>query len=859
MQVTEIIEQVFTSIELTDVGTGVTDLLVPDGNPLLFENSLWDFKRKPPTLAKNPDKEARDKYKYEIHELIKDIVSFHNSYGGYLIFGVEDSGLNRIVGCDAELDLGDLEQRIKALTGADLTLYQNRLEISTTNLLLLLIPRRRSNVNPLHFLKAATPLGKKRAFEKGSIYVRVKDQCRPANNSTDDWKFLFSERKISSSDSHDTKDRTPSNLPPRDPDLVRFVGRADELSLLRAWILDPRNPIKLISGMGGLGKTSVAYRFSEELASTGAGNFDFIAWVTAKKSTFSALRGEMVKTTRHDFSTTDDLLKRLITLIAGESSIDDDMDQGDLIETLTDALIYQPSFIVVDDLDSLSPNEQRACATILQQIVFRTVDRDHAPSKILLTSRLDQGLAPTTVIKISGLGQDEFEQHIYNLCKQFELDKFRHSVVKEIYKTASGSPLFASAIVRLAKLGENPKDICKTWATRDGEEIREFAFKRELDRLSNLSASILLAVVNLEEVGTEELLEVVETTKGKLRDHISELQSFHLLSKTENSYGDPVLTTSKELVASAEILRKKLGQRSQEVERRCATIRKNQGDQTRIIGRKIREIVGFWNEGNYPEALIVAKDLAMRNPKNGDVLCALAGANLKVSPKQYIQADNACTKAIEYSCARPELFDYTVLAKQGVEDWQGLLIFSEKKHFNYPDRDPALDAFLTAISRLINLANERGNPQEASNYAMRGIRRIFDKISGRGLEPNYFRKLVAEQNRLAQGAIADRRKSMQSKRDHLNVSDLGFDLIKNNVQTREVVTAICESLEHWCNAVKNSPMVDEAEIDIITNNLKRLDRLSKILVRCTRDTQKDLDRIQLTQKQLQFLGGSIGN
>ena len=103
MQVNEIIEQVFTSIELTDVGPGVTDLLVPDGNPLLFENCLWDFKRKPPILAKNPDKEARDKYKYEIHELIKDIVSFHNAYGGYLIFGVEDSGQNRIVGCNAEL------------------------------------------------------------------------------------------------------------------------------------------------------------------------------------------------------------------------------------------------------------------------------------------------------------------------------------------------------------------------------------------------------------------------------------------------------------------------------------------------------------------------------------------------------------------------------------------------------------------------------------------------------------------------------------------------------------------------------------------------------------------------------------
>ncbi len=858
MQVDEIIEQVFLSVQQTEIGPSVLELLAPDGKPHCFENSLWDFKRKPPTLLGKSDGEARDRYQHEIHELIKDIVSFHNSYGGYLVFGVEDNGADRITGCEAELDLGDLSKRIKAHTGSNLELYQNSLTLGSWKVLLLLVTRRRSEEKPLQFIKAAPLWGKKRAYSKGSVYVRIKDECRPANNDADDWKFLFSgRRKTSITQPPKPKENTPSNLPPRDPDMVHFVGREEELCVLRSWILDSRNPIKLISGIGGLGKTSVAYRFCEELTSTGAGDFDYLAWVSAKKSTFAALRGKMVKTTRHDFSTIEELLKKLISLIAGESSVNHNLEQDEYVEILTDALIYRPSFIVVDDLDSLAPDDQRECTTILQEIAFRTVDRDHMASKVLLTSRLDQGLPPTAVIKITGLGLDEFKEHIENLCSQFGLAKFKLALIKDIHQSASGSPLFASAIVRLASLGENPKEICTTWASKDGEDVREFAFKRELDRLSRISASVLLAVVNLGEVSIGELLEVVEISKKSLLDRINEIQSYHLLSKAENRNGEHVFTTSKELVSAAGILRKKLGQKSNEVERRCAVIRKNQGDQTKEIGRRIREIVNCWDEGRHDEALVFAKDLAKRNSKNGDVWCALAGAHLKVKPEQFSNADAAASKAVDLACSRLELFDYFVLAKQGTEDWQGLKNYTENKRYKSSKRDPVLDAYLVAVSHLGNLASARGNSKDASSYAMDGVKRISEKIAGSGLDPSFFERLILEQNRLAKAAIDHRWRSIQSVRDHLAISDLGFKLVDLSVLTREVITAICEGLQKWSEALKKSSFVDNAALDILANNVRKLDRLKGTLMRCKRDVQYDLKIVDQVQKHLGFIGASL--
>ncbi|MEO1951789.1 RNA-binding domain-containing protein, partial [Thioclava sp.] len=571
MKAESIKRSLFQLISDTDISETVVSHLFPGGSPLSFETELWDFKRKPPVLDEKPDDDARLSHKLEMHELVKDIVSFHNSYGGYIVFGVEDAGQNRILACDQTLDLGDISKRIKSHTGRDIELFQNTLEVEGKPVLLLLVPRRRRGDEPVKFSKAGPSTPKKKpAYQKGSVYIRKLDECRPAENSSEDWAFLFSERMISTSQSQPERESVPSNLPPRDPDMIRFVGRENELSILRTWLLDRRSPVKLISGIGGLGKTSVAYHFCEELALSGAGDFEHIAWVSAKKTTYAALRGEMVKTTRHDFSTVKELLQRLISILAGQSSVDEEADEDEYADILVDALTYRPSFIVVDDLDSLSPEEQRKCATVLQEVGFRTVDREHADSKFLLTSRLDQGLSPTSVVKVSGLDVESFGVRGDNLCDQVGVERFKPRLSRQIYAASSGSPLFASAIIRMASLGENPKEICERWSSHDGEDVREFAFKRELDRLTVGSATVLFAVVKLGEVTSDELLEAIEISKKSLFDNINELQSFHLLGKKENTQGDFLLSTSKELVASAGILKKKLGPKANDIERRCA-------------------------------------------------------------------------------------------------------------------------------------------------------------------------------------------------------------------------------------------------------------------------------------------------
>ena len=50
------------------------------------------------------------------------------------------------------------------------------------------------------------------------------------------------------------------------PDVLGFVGRAEELALLQRWVLEERSRLVAVLGMGGIGKTSLAAKLAQEVA-----------------------------------------------------------------------------------------------------------------------------------------------------------------------------------------------------------------------------------------------------------------------------------------------------------------------------------------------------------------------------------------------------------------------------------------------------------------------------------------------------------------------------------------------------------------------------------------------------------------
>lgn len=844
------------AIESGLVNDSILSYLIPDGSPHATETNLWDYKLDASELPKNPSKEEKAAHKLFYAEIVKDAVSFHNAFGGYILFGVKDSGSDRVVGCENIIDIDELNQKIQAAVGNPIECIFEQLTFGGKNLGLLYVPRRPNDVSPACFKKdGPKKQNGKKTYSQG-VYVRILDECRPAAATHEDWSFLYSDRSLNSSRLKAEVNKVPAKLPAKDGDLIEFVGRSQELVSLRDWLSYPRSPVRLLTGIGGLGKTTIAYAFVEEVVRSGFSELDRVIWVTAKKTTFSALKGEIVQTSGSDFADLTELLEQLIVHLAGHSSVPEDADLEELADTLVEVLKIYPSLIVVDDLDSLSPETQRECAAQLSQIASRTVDREYPPSRILMTARLDQGLSPTSVLKISGLDEKAFSKHIHNLSTQFELPKVNSREVRKMHRTTQGSPLFAGSLMRLVSLGENIKVVCDTWAGCDGEDVRMFAFKRELERLNQKAAETLYAVLLLGETTLEDLERVLEISRNSLRDKVSELQNFHLIAKGESKFGDTLLVPSKELISVTSILKKHILDGGKSVERACARLRTENKGNERNIGINIRKIVDFWKENNFEAALVVAKELRDKYPHNGDVACALGVTFLKSHPPRYKDAELALEAARAASCTRPELQSSLLLAMQGTENWPGLLEYSKSLSSRNPRNDEVLSAFLLATSRLMAIAELRGDKRREAELAIRAIERIESKISSQSLSPEYFLNLRSRQESLASKYISILRSLYIRPGDQLDVFSGIIDLVNYRVVRIEHIRLACKCLTIWWSDVEGREIFDVAAYDILQEKLKILQNMKTLMSSNILNYDNIVGMLDSTVRELSFRAGA---
>jgi hypothetical protein len=114
------------------------------------------------------------------------------------------------------------------------------------------VPKRPPTSKPVAFAKNSPNKGDAKAptfvFKKNDIYVRRDFECVVANNDLELLSFVFSERSATFLLS--LPNTTENNLPLKDPNLIRFVGRKNYLEDLWAWLADFRSPIRVLTASG---------------------------------------------------------------------------------------------------------------------------------------------------------------------------------------------------------------------------------------------------------------------------------------------------------------------------------------------------------------------------------------------------------------------------------------------------------------------------------------------------------------------------------------------------------------------------------------------------------------------------------
>lgn len=353
----------------------------------------------------------------EYVKVVRDLVALHNSYGGFLLFGVREAERDRsfeLVGVPVgKIQIAKIRDLARSYLGADLRMSGMRATLSGKGIEAIWVAKRSMGESPLKFAKnGPDERPGKPSFKRGDVVFRRLESNAIAAQP-DDYEFLYSARRppsieLSPEDSV-TEDPLEHNLPDRSFVCSRFVGRRGDLVDLWAWLADDFSRVRLIAGEGGLGKTSLAYRFAEEVASRRVRPFEQVVWLTAKKRQFIASEDSHRDYARTDYEDADSLLTAIASAHGCVAADFEGRGTRELMQLALESCSTTPSFIVIDDVDSLSPDDQQRAL----ELGMRTPGK----TKMLLTTRVNFSYSPDNVLKLDGLAEEESIRNMFKLSE----------------------------------------------------------------------------------------------------------------------------------------------------------------------------------------------------------------------------------------------------------------------------------------------------------------------------------------------------------------------------------------------------------------------------------------------------------
>lgn len=805
----------------------IIELMYNGDHFFLHEDALWDYKGE---IGLKKLNKSDDDYKYKICDLVKDIVSFFNTEGGYIIFGVDDSS-KKIIGLSEEFPLDDICSRLKTDTNEEIPFTYYKQTVKDFLLGVLFIPPRVANQAPIAFKANSKKSSKGRnCYKQNDIYYRNGDSSEPAIG--DALMRLVSGQKIGS-----IAKIVDHNLPVRDKSFTQFIGRRAELDKLWRWLLDTFNNTRLVAGVGGVGKTTLVREFVEEVVNQSPGNIERIIWLSAKKNNFDAFYNSLYSiesSYENRFSSENDLYKKiLISCGYIESDFDEEWSRSRYLIELNAALNVTPSLVVVDDLDSLEHDTQLDIFSNLSLVFHGLSISGGNSSRCIATARLRLGASVSQYHELRGFSEGDFYaflKHAYNQYNiKFELTR-GSKLFKNFHRFSLGSPLFSSSILRLVAGGVALDKALNYWENAEGEDVRDFAFKKEIDQLAPGQLRVLYALLLLSPCSLEELVAVTGIAERTMVTEIGRLSDYHLLER------DPSVTSGgREFSAPSnssllyDLVKPKIDD-PRRIEKRSKEIRAEKRARVEEVSIAIGRIVSFWKLEEYEKAFEYIDKLKSKSGAAGlqrDLECMYGRACLRLSPPELDKADAAFRRAREKSCDRVELLPLWIECRQLKGDWAGVIELCEKA------LDEKIDAqrFADIGHAYFNLGTDRysaGEIQGAVDTYVKGGQVLNAAIGAHELS-DYFQSVNTRRKECFIEAIRIAQENSHGLKDVLNVYEIAWSAFECFVRNPYVLNILADSSVKWGEFVTKIRKTSKGDFSKIDTLVGRQSNVLEIL------------------------------
>ncbi len=527
---------------LLEAGAVGVDLIaaVFDGTKFApYEGYLFDYK------AKWPDT------KPELRKLVRHVAAFHNVFGGYIFFGVDEveaettflPGLADQPKTDAKQFKDLIREHLSSPIEIALRTHEIMVVGATRHICVLHIPKRARDAEPVTVRRGATENGKK-LLEENAVYLREGDNSIPASQP-EHWKTVFGARANPYLGAVTVVTPLESNLPDRSIIYREFVGRSDELAELWSWFNDDFSRVRVLAGEGGLGKTSIAYEFARDVCRTAPMNFECVVWLTAKQRQFRAMKDTYEELGLETFDDVPSMLRQIGARLCLTDEELNDTPDSQLPRLVKSAAGRIVALVVVDDLDSLQPDEQRRAIEVCQQFAG-------AQSRFLFTTRNNITASAASSIEIRGFDQDELARFASSWCERLKIPALSAKDLEHLMKTTGGSPLFVESVLRLLRAGMPIAEALKEWRNHLGLEVRNAALKREVLQLRLEAKKMLVIIATLGSCSFAEVKDILGFSDTTMVDAATDLQTLFLIDSPQIA-GTPryaISSTTRQLVRS---------------------------------------------------------------------------------------------------------------------------------------------------------------------------------------------------------------------------------------------------------------------------------------------------------------------
>lgn len=462
--------------------------------------------------------------------IVRLALAFHNSFGGIIIFGVNDRAMD-IKGVSRPFDVESFNRVLTDFAGISTECVAKLYRCPTTQSLdicVVLVPAR-GLVKPAQLTR---DLGK---HKLGTIWIRDRHQVTKAEIRH--LPILFSDRKnLPFEGTSEYTYPIHRSFPPSPATVKEFVNRGNILTTLWSWFILGDNPRLYLHGAGGSGKSTLAFEFARLLAEHGDGikfkggdRLDYVIYLSAKETELNTLSGEEQIFTLRQFSSFNEQISQIVY----HSGLLKDVEIGtpgfEILEHFLSELFDNFSgLIVLDDIDALS---RRGADTGEETLFIKTVQAKKR-TRILYTLRFPPAHALGSALPVPGLERDnEFSEFIEVCCKQFEVPSPKNNAINKLFDQTSGLPLLIETIIGLRKYCGTYEEAIHQFSEQGGDEARRYLYQREYDRLSTAGKSrqVLAGLMLLQEpVSFSTITSLFQFSGDLVREALSECGSIFL-------------------------------------------------------------------------------------------------------------------------------------------------------------------------------------------------------------------------------------------------------------------------------------------------------------------------------------------